>query len=134
MEAAGLQKAHWRKSSMWSMLVRKHAQAVVDDSEVRFRGCVTAQWLIHSLSRPANVSLSGGLGVWGRALAARQPLLFGRPPGGVCCVMAGGCETLIISLEGCRVDVAAGHAASWRPPDVKGQAQIKCQGTTFEGL
>ncbi|KAK9842288.1 hypothetical protein WJX81_004782 [Elliptochloris bilobata] len=34
MEAAGLQRAHWRKSSMWSMLVRKHAQAVVDDTEV----------------------------------------------------------------------------------------------------
>ena len=35
MEAAGLLREHWRKSSMWSMLLRKHAQAVVDDSEVQ---------------------------------------------------------------------------------------------------
>ncbi len=34
MESAGLRQTHWRKSSMWSMLTRKHAQAVVDDTEV----------------------------------------------------------------------------------------------------
>jgi len=35
MQAAGVEWQHWRKSSMWGMLIRKHAQAVADDEKAR---------------------------------------------------------------------------------------------------
>lgn len=64
MEAAGLQREHWRKSSMWSMLLRKHAQAVVDDSEVHPRGCTATPWST-ACAAPGSMGLSAGLAVLG---------------------------------------------------------------------
>ena len=80
MEAAGLQREHWRKSSMWSMLLRKHAQAVVDDSEVHPRCCIASQNLLIGLRGPADWACMLGL-----HMGLGQPWLSLRLPGGGLC-------------------------------------------------
>ena len=77
MEAAGLAREHWRKSSMWSMLLRKHAQAVVDDWRCGLHCVVVGV----CCSAAGSGGLSAGLACWGCAVGLGAPLALRVPAG-----------------------------------------------------